>query len=186
VEDHEYSLQLLRRGERVRFEAQAVVSTKTPTTNRQLLAQRSRWSVSLAGMLKTSLSLLFAGIRDFRIDLIDAAISKLLMSRPLVLSQLAFSVAISVTLHVIFPSNVSSICLATSLSLCGLQFAIIGAAMFRLGITRRRIQLWAGLPGVAITMMAATLRGLFGYSKGWGGPHARARNGDEPNSRFAA
>ncbi|MFL5330625.1 MAG: glycosyltransferase family 2 protein [Gemmataceae bacterium] len=186
VEDHEFSLKLLRCGERVRFEAEAIVYTKTPTTNHRLLAQRSRWSAGLAGIFRTSASLLFAGIHQFRIDLIDAAISKLLMSRPLVLLQLACSLAMCMTLHVIFPSQLSSFCVITSLSLCSLHFGIIGAAMLRLGITWRRVQLCAGLPSVALTMMTATVRGLFGYSKGWGGPHARARDGDLPNSPVAA
>lgn len=166
TEDHEYSLQLLRRGERIAFTAATAV--RTPAAgDRGLGVQRRRWASSLSGLPAVAGSLCAEGIARRRWRLIDAAMTHLVMSRPLVLAHALATISVLAAAHAVWATPATRVALLVCLAALGAHLFCLVVAFAKLGPTARRFGLLAGALPAAGSMLVASLGGILGYGRAW-------------------
>jgi cellulose synthase/poly-beta-1,6-N-acetylglucosamine synthase-like glycosyltransferase len=170
VEDAEYTCQLLEAGERVCFVPEARVISDFPVSREQLAVQRGRW---IGGGLRMAVvrgpSLLWQGLRTGRLVLIDAALTMLLASRPLVIGQFLASLGLAVSCWWLLlpgPWPASLVVACASIAAAYTLYAAVGIAL--LGIRPKRIRLLLQLPLIAAAYLFMAMKGLArGHATTW-------------------
>jgi hypothetical protein len=160
VEDTEFTLQLLRAGTRVRFVGNVQVASAFPTTAAELTAQRTRWATGNIRLGKTqAFRLIGEGLRQGRGLLLDAGWTLLVLSRPLVLLQLALAVLLGCCCVWLEPGSISTSLCLTGWVLVGMQGMYFGLGIVRLGLDRGRLALLLGAPVVVLRLLQVALVG---------------------------
>ncbi|MBM3317006.1 MAG: glycosyltransferase [Candidatus Eisenbacteria bacterium] len=167
VEDAQYSLELARRGIRVRFVAEAAVRSPFPAGQAQLRVQRTRWA---GGNLKLARrqgpAWIVAGLRHRRPAWIEVGWTLVLLSRPLValVALLAFALALAAALAE--PARRPPLPLAAAAGPLALLAAYVGLGALHFGLTRRRLGLLLVCPATLLRLLAIALAGLFRRDEG--------------------
>jgi cellulose synthase/poly-beta-1,6-N-acetylglucosamine synthase-like glycosyltransferase len=165
-EDVEYSLDLLREGIRIFFVSDVKVKSKYPAYKAQLKTQRRRWA---GGTLKFAvthaLGLIWEGLIKKNILLSDAGWTLLVLSRPLVLLELFFSLILTIICVLVYPSLLSSWLLILSLIVVSLQALYFSLGIAFLGINLRRLRLLLCTPIAVLKLLAVTLSTLGGLNR---------------------
>lgn len=162
VEDTDYTLRLLSQGISVGFIAEARVLSAYPAEQKTLEVQRKRWiSGTLATTITRHFQLVFQGLLTFQPRMVDAGITLLVLSRPLIISQLLLTTLISVAL--LFTQSPHALLFTTvSLTCWGIYGLYLALAVFRLGLTRNRLKMLAVLPMQSVWYLLMALRSLLG------------------------
>lgn len=142
TEDAEYACALLRRGIPIRFVKDARVLSPFPTGYQQLAIQRRRWvGGGMALTRQQCLHLLWRGLTRREVRLIDAGLTTLLLSRPLIVLQLTVTIAVCGLSYWISGSPLSMGLFAGSLAILGAYAAYALSGLLLIGLTRRRMRL---------------------------------------------
>ncbi len=170
VEDMEYSYQLLRAGHRIRYVPEVCFATEFPVEYNQLAVQRTRWIGGNARLSRLgAVKLFWEGLRRGRLRLMDAAFTTLIVSRPLIVAQLALTLCFAVLCRWLAPGPWSHAMLTGSLGIVAIYawYAVAGA--MRVGITAHRLRLVAGAPAVVLRYLVIALRAVLSRSPAdWG------------------
>lgn len=181
VEDTDYTLELLKDKIAVGFIGEAKVLSEFPAENEALTVQRKRWiGGTLAFSIARGLSLIFRGL--FTLDLrgMDAGITMLVLSRPLIITQLCFTTLFS--FFMIYPakSGFGPLFLGAS-TLCWILYVLYFLlGVNRLGLTRKRKRMLLRLPGEVLSYMRMALKSLWGRtSTTWDRTPRKKTNSEE-------
>jgi cellulose synthase/poly-beta-1,6-N-acetylglucosamine synthase-like glycosyltransferase len=167
TEDAEYSARLVSRGIRVRFLPGVYVRSAAPSTVRQLEIQRSRWAGGNATVGREHAARWFwAGLRRRDPFLLDAALTFLVLSRPLVLLVVGSAVVLSACAYWAAPSALTTLGLGLSLLSSLLLTCYLTAGVLRFGLTRRRWALLIRSPAVVGRLIWIALRSIVRRSPG--------------------
>lgn len=163
VEDTDYTLQLLNGGVSAGFLGEAKVYSAFPAEQETLNVQRKRW---IGGTLVFSMfrgaPLISRGLFTFRLRLLDAGFTLMILSRPLILFQLLLTTLCTVLLVFPLRTERGTVLLGVSLA-CWIMYGIyFSLGVFRLGLNRNRLKLMMGLPMKVFSYLGMSLRSLFG------------------------
>jgi cellulose synthase/poly-beta-1,6-N-acetylglucosamine synthase-like glycosyltransferase len=162
VEDVEYSLQLIRAGIPIRFQADVRVISDFPARRDQLSVQRTRWISGNARLGRSAaFPILVEGLRQSNWRIVDAAISTWIISRPLVIAQLAVTLLAALGCLWLLPGTWSNVLVAESTAVLLLYIMYAAAGVYRMGITRRRLGLLWQLPLLTTAYLRLAARALF-------------------------
>jgi len=163
VEDTDYTLQLLQGNVPIGFLGEARVLSAFPAERKTLSVQRKRWvGGTFAFIFQKSLPLIFSGLCRFRLRKIDAGITLLLLSRPLIILQLSVTTFVSVLAVWPFSTNWSGTFLAASAACWGIYFLYFLCGVFRLGLNRKRIGMLLKLPFEICSYLGLAIRSVLG------------------------
>ena len=146
VEDMEYTLRLLEAAVRIWFVPEVRVTFHFPVSSGQLRIQRERW---IGGGVRTAAAhvprLFWKGLTQHRLVLLDAALTMMVVSRPVVIAQLAASLLISLVCWWAAGPWASVLVAASAAATVGYAgYAVAGVVL--LGIRARRIGFILRLP----------------------------------------
>jgi Glycosyltransferases, probably involved in cell wall biogenesis len=161
TEDYEYGLDLMQNNFRPVFVGEIGLVSPFPVEMKQLETQRSRWASGvLQGVRKTFGPLLCRGICRGNIVTVDAAVSMLYVSRPLILLQVFLAGIMAVITRILVP-NVwgQTIFWAWSATLA-LYFAYAMTGVLVMGLTWRRLKFLMLSPAFVLKYMALTAKSL--------------------------
>jgi len=162
VEDAEYTLHLLRAGLRVRFVPDVRVLSDFPTQASQLGVQRRRWATGNFQFGKAqALRLLGQGLLQRRGTWIDLGWTLLVLSRPLILLELAATLLSAVVAVWWARGILSSGLLVAAVTVALLQGLYFASGIALLGVNVRRMGLLLQSVAVVGRLMTIALRGLF-------------------------
>jgi len=163
VEDVEYTLDLARRGTRVKFVANVRVFQAAAERVEQLKVQRSRWAGGTMALSKSAtLRLIGEGIVNRRPLLLDAAWTLLALSRPLVLFYLLITVGLGAALAMSLPGGAPNVLFQLALVLLLTQGLYFGVGIVMVGLSARRICLLLSAPLVVARLVVISLTSLLG------------------------
>ena len=169
VEDTDYTLQLLQKNIPVGFIGEARVLSAFPAERKTLSVQRKRWvGGTFEFIFQKSLPLILSGLCSFHPRKIDAGITLLLLSRPLIILQLLLTTL--VTLLLVYPFQTSfGVPLFVVSGVCwGTYFFYFLCGVFRLGLSRRKIGMLLKLPVEICSYVWLAVRStLAGPSASW-------------------
>jgi len=161
VEDAEYSCQLLQHGRRIAFVPEIKVTSPFPEESGQLAVQRTRW---IGGAVKSLASLaprmIWLGFRNREIALFDAALTMMIVSRPLIIAEFALALSLAAICWAIAPGSWSILLLTVCLLAAAGYAAYVLAGIVRLGISPRRLGLLASSPIQIVEYLLISLRSL--------------------------
>ncbi|MEN6457933.1 MAG: glycosyltransferase family 2 protein [Thermoguttaceae bacterium] len=147
VEDVEYACELIEGGERIRFVPEVRVISDFPVRAEQLAVQRRRWigggaHVAIAWVPR----FVRQSLRTGRPALLDAAVTLMVLGRPLVLTQLLASLAVALVCHAFWPGIWTKCLLLACAAVAGWYVLYAGVGVLRLGLSRKRAALLVRLP----------------------------------------
>ena len=161
AEDVEYTLGLLEQGLRVRFVPEARVASAFPVSHHQLTVQRMRWAKGNIGFGKTrALGLLWEGLKDRNLLRFDAGWTLLVLSRPLVLLELAMALVVSLLATLVITGPISVILLSTAFTVAALQLLYLAVGIVLLGLNRARARLVLKTPIVIGHLIIIAVKSL--------------------------
>ncbi|MGL6225054.1 MAG: glycosyltransferase family 2 protein [Thermoguttaceae bacterium] len=169
AEDMEYSFVLLKNNVIPQFLGEVGLTSPFPVDSKTLEVQRSRWVFGgLKTMKESLLTLMQLGMKRRDIRLIDAGISAVYTSRPVVLAQVALSLLFSLLAVCLAPSKWS----LSLLGLTGLTIVLyslyILLGIYVLGLNRKRFGYLLFLPVFVCNYLTITLKSLlFRRPKTW-------------------
>lgn len=155
AEDSEYTLTLLRAGVAVRWAGEVTVRSDAAASVAQLRVQRRRWAAALSGPGGPN-----GAAMSWR--LIDARLTRLVMSRPLVLGATLLAAAASCACFVWRPDAASAVLATAGLTVVALQGLYVLLGVIRLGITPHRLRLLVATPAVVVRLFGIAIRGAAG------------------------
>ena len=148
TEDAEYSAMLRQAGVPIRFVPTAALQNSPPTDTRELRVQRRRWREAL----HTSTTSL---------------VERWLMSKPLVLLQLAMTCVTVAILAFFHPGTLADVSLAWSAGLIFATSCVYGIALNRVAKSRRAWWQLLAAPVVVLQLIAVTLAGFWHRGGAW-------------------
>ena len=164
VEDTEYGLNLIKSGIRIHFATEIQVLAKQPETLKQAHTQRLRWASGNATLSKGyAVKLMWQGVRERRLDLLDAGFSFFVLSKPLLLLGSVVAVVLSAVVSIY--GMVGPVWLMWALTLLAAQAMYLFTGIVMGGITIRNLQLLLLAPFLIIWFIYVTLLGLAGLKK---------------------
>lgn len=169
TEDMEYSFVLLKNNVIPQFLGEVGLISPFPVDSKTLEVQRSRWVFGgLKTMRESLLTLMKLGMKRRDIRLIDAGISAVYTSRPVVLAQVALSLLLSLLAVGLAPST----CSLSLLGLTGLTVVLyllyILLGIYVLGLNCKRLGYLLFLPVFVCHYLTITLQSLlFRRPKTW-------------------
>lgn len=168
VEDAEYTARLLAHDISVKFLPEVSVRSEFPIDAAQMAVQRSRWVGGGARWAAThGFKCMWQGLRYRSLRLLDAGWTSFVTIRALVLLQLGLSTALTV-LCLFQTSEWGAVSLLIILSVVLTMHAMyVGVGFMYLGITARRLALFAGLPFVTARHMVISLGAVICGPKVW-------------------
>jgi hypothetical protein len=164
TEDSEYTLALLRAGIPVRWVGEVTVRSDAPTRMAQLRVQRRRWAAALTGSQRSPLAR--GQVRHW----LDAVVTRLVLSRPLVLGATLLAALLAGGCYWWRPDRSAAALAATGAAVLALQAAYFLLGVVLLGVTPRRLRLLAATPAVVVKLIGMTVRSAAGS-----GPRAWVR-----------
>jgi 1,2-diacylglycerol 3-beta-glucosyltransferase len=165
VEDVEYTLELIRKGIKVRFLNEVNVFSEFPVKRDELQVQRIRWARNLGFSKTQALKLIWEGVLKGRGILIDAGWTLLVLSRPLVLFELLISVILVSLCAGVAPGLLSNFLILAAVILILIQGTYFGLGIGLLGLTRQRVAFLLTAPGTIIRLITFSLLGIFRSGK---------------------
>lgn len=163
VEDVEYTLNLLRHGQKVKFVKNVKVSSAFPVTQEQLNVQRTRWgSGNLSFGKKNALKLLIEGLVHRKIMVMDAGFTFLVLSRPLVIAEIVLVCVVSAVNWLIHDSLFSTVCFSTAVSILFCFVGYLGLGILMLGVNSHRLHLLLATPFVVSRLIVIAIINVFG------------------------
>ncbi|MEN6450799.1 MAG: glycosyltransferase family 2 protein [Thermoguttaceae bacterium] len=169
VEDVEYTCQLIEAGQRVHFVRTVRVESDFPVGRDQLTVQRSRW---VGGGLQMAAAraprLIRQCLKTGRPALLDAAVTMLMTSRPVIIGQVFVTGTLAAWCHWLWPNAWTSLLVAASLVVAAgyVVYAALGVAL--LGLSLRRLELLLRLPISLVAYLYVAVRGFArGNASGW-------------------
>jgi cellulose synthase/poly-beta-1,6-N-acetylglucosamine synthase-like glycosyltransferase len=166
-EDWEYSVQLLLAGERIHFNESARVLAKESHNMKQASQQRLRWASGRHAVVSASVTRLLAeGVRQGRLDLIDAAVTLL---APNYSTQASLSVLCVIASWFLLGDPTWSFLFLWSMTILGALgvYFLVGVTL-----TESPVRTLAGLPLIPIFLpwrLFIEVLGLLGYGRRqWG------------------
>lgn len=165
TEDIEYGIELLRSGYRVSFLGESGVSSPFPVTIEQLNVQRSRWAQGNMGFGKRqALKLMLKGIASRNLRLIDAGLTFLVISKPLVLATVILTALVAWVTSIVSPTLLGAVLFMSSIMLMVLivLYFLIGILSF--GVTTQRVKYLLGSPIAIAKLILISVRGLLSKS----------------------
>jgi 1,2-diacylglycerol 3-beta-glucosyltransferase len=164
AEDSEYTLTLLRAGVAVRWAGEVTVRSDAPTRLAQLRVQRRRWAAGLTGFPQSPVA------RGQVRHRLDAVVTRLVLSRPLVLGATLLAALLAGGCYWWHPDPIAARLAATGAAVLALQAAYLLLGVVLLGVSPRRLRLLAATPAVVVKLIGMTVRGAAGS-----GPRAWVR-----------
>jgi glycosyltransferase involved in cell wall biosynthesis len=164
AEDSEYSHTLLRAGVQVRWAGEVTIRSDAPTDVSQLRVQRRRWAAALNDR-RTNLP----SSRD-RWRRMDARVTRLVMSRPLILGVTVLAAGVAGLCYWWQPDPLTATLATAGVATLGLQALYLLLGVVLLGVTPRRLRLLACTPLVVVRLLGIAVRGAAGA-----GPRAWVR-----------
>jgi cellulose synthase/poly-beta-1,6-N-acetylglucosamine synthase-like glycosyltransferase len=166
AEDVEYTLDLLREGKRIVFAPEAKIWSEFPINNKQLKTQRIRWASGNIDLgKKRILGLMKEGFIRKKLILVDAGLTMLVISRPLVLIVLALSLMIATASFLAWPDPFSRFLLLAGIVTAISQVIYVGLGIVLFGLNTLRLKLLAGLPFEILQLTVLSILGAIGASK---------------------
>lgn len=163
VEDVEYSLNLLRQGQKVKFVKNVKVRSAFPVTLEQLNIQRTRWARgNLSFGKKNALKLLFEGVVQRKVMLMDAGFTFLVLSKPLVIAEMILTCLVSAANWFNHVSLYSTVCLSLALSILFCLVGYLSLGILRLGLNSHRLHLLLATPFVVFRLIVIAIINVFG------------------------
>ncbi|MBN2292940.1 MAG: glycosyltransferase [Pirellulales bacterium] len=151
TEDTEYSLELIRNGERIGFTLEAQVRSEFPTQNSQLYSQRKRWIRGNSRLAyRHGLRAAWQGLQQHRWLLLDAGFTMWILSRPIVLGQFILTAGLGLGCFFLIPGPISNFLLVCCGAMLVLYVVYVYLGMARIGMTPRRILLLLKMPFVTV------------------------------------
>lgn len=164
VEDTEYGLNLIKADIRIHFATEVQVLAKQPETLRQAHTQRLRWASGNATLSKGyALKLMWQGVVEKRLSLIDAGFSFFVLSKPLLL--LGLFVVVSLSAVVSLTETGGHFWFLWALLLMAAQTLYLLAGIIMGGVTLRNLWLLLQSPFLLLWFIYVTLLGLAGVKK---------------------
>ncbi len=161
VEDTEYSCQLLKKGVPIRFVPNVRVASDFPIRNDQLAVQRARWIHGGFRHGRTQmLGLLWTGLAKGKLRSLDAGLTALMVSRPLIVAQLLLTALISFLLYWIAPGPWSTALLYCTLAIVASYLLYVGVGVALLGVTTRRLRLLLATPVIVVQYLLLALKAI--------------------------
>ena len=162
VEDADYTLTLLKNGVVIKFVPEVKVASPFPTSRNQLVVQRERWA---QGTIKFSklygLKIIWQGIKQSNLLLVDAGWTLLVLSKPLVLFELGISLLLAIVNVKMNPGNLSLFSLNLAVFTLWLQIAYLITGILRLGLSSHRVQLLLKSPAIIVRLILIAVTALF-------------------------
>ena len=165
VEDTDYTLQLLHENVQVGFIRDACVLSEFPAERKTLAVQRKRWiGGTFAFIFSKSFPLVFRGIVRMRPRTVDAGLTLLLLSRPLLILQLMLTTFLTFLMIWPMKSALGWPFFLASLACWPAYLIYFSFGVFRIGLTGKRFMLLIRLPFETLAYLLFALRALFGGS----------------------
>jgi len=166
AEDVEYALNLIRNKITIYFVEEVHVTSEFPSNVKQLNTQRLRWASGNLKFSKTySFKLIWEGIRQRNITLVDAGWSLLVLSRPLVLLELLVALLLGILCYYWIPGPLSYSLLFAGVAVLIMQGLYFAAGIWLFGLNRKRLKLLLFSPFVIVKLMVISLFGLMGVKQ---------------------
>jgi len=162
VEDSEYSLQLIERGVRIAFLNDARVVSDFPERHDQLNIQRGRWIRGWARVAASQVPRLIGrGLRERRLALLDAALTILVASRPLILAELLASFLLSLIGWLVWNAQWAAVAMAVCATIAACYAAYATVGVISLGLSVRRMGLLLQFPLGMMRYIVVAAKSLF-------------------------
>jgi cellulose synthase/poly-beta-1,6-N-acetylglucosamine synthase-like glycosyltransferase len=163
TEDTEYSIELARRGVSVSYLEEAAVHSPFPSDAAVLGVQRQRWAGGAVSLGKReALRLIVEGVTRRRPVLVDAGWTLLILSRPLVMFELALAMILSGISVVLEVTPVAMFALVASAAALLLHAAYLLWGVVLLGVTPRRVAMLLRSPYVGLRLGLAACAAVLG------------------------
>jgi 1,2-diacylglycerol 3-beta-glucosyltransferase len=157
-EDTEYALQMHAQRIPIHFLSHVRVVSDFPANGRQFTIQRRRWIAGGLGLGWTKgIKLIWIGLTSGKARVADAGFTSLVVSRPLVITQLIFSGILVFLCAWTIPTPASEILRTIFWTIIGLYIFYVLLGMYFLGLTVRRAFLLLGSPVVILRYLVLTL-----------------------------
>ena len=154
TEDFEYGLDLIRNDVKQVFIGDVGLVSLFPVEMRQLETQRSRWTFGvLQGICENFGPLLRQGICRGNLVAIDAAISMLYVSRPLILCQVFLAGVAALLGLVLLPAFWGGVIFSIWLATLALYFGYFLFGVLSMGLTRQRAKFLLLIPVFVLKYM---------------------------------
>ncbi|MDX9715173.1 MAG: glycosyltransferase family 2 protein [Dissulfurispiraceae bacterium] len=163
AEDVEFAVELVKRNIPIHFVKNAFVFADQPLTLAQANSQRIRWASGNSFVTKMhALKLIKDGFVTRSMQQIDAGITLISQSRPLLLMLLAAALVFSYSLAVI-GSQIAVNLTAWAVILCLIFGLYILMGIFLSGITLKRLMYLLIMPVYAVWLVSISIAGIFGF-----------------------
>ena len=169
VEDTDYTLQLLDGNISAGFVGEAKVLSAFPAEQKSLFVQRKRWvGGTILFSVSKSLPLILNGLYKCQPRMIDAGITLILLSRPLIIMQLLLTTFVTFLLVYPFHTACSTAFSIASATCWGIYLFYFLCGVFRLGLNRKRLGMLLRLPFEICSYIFLAVRSvLAGPSASW-------------------
>jgi 1,2-diacylglycerol 3-beta-glucosyltransferase len=177
AEDVEYTIRLLKTGNRVNFVPDATVRSPFPVDERQLGIQRTRWARGNLGFGRVLAPWwILSGLATRRLQLVDAGWTLMAISRPLAACAALVAFGIAEFGHLIQPRPAWRLVVVVGLGCLGSLVVYAGVGVVLLGLSRRRVRLLAGLP---VVLGRLAWLSVLGFLRGPGASWSKTPRGRE-------
>lgn len=164
VEDTEYGLNLLKAGIKIHFATEIQVLARQPETLKQAHTQRLRWASGNASLSKGyAVRLMWQGIKERRLDLVDAGFTFFVLSKPLLI--LGSMLAVGLSAVVSYSQISGSVWFYWATALLAAQAVYLFAGIVMGGLSARKLGLMLQAPLLVFWFIYITLLGLAGFKK---------------------
>jgi 1,2-diacylglycerol 3-beta-glucosyltransferase len=163
AEDTEYTIELTRRGERIRFLADAHIRCEGVESLEALRVQRTRWATgNIERGHRQAFRLMAAGLRRGKLRLFDLGWTLLLVSRPLVLAHLACVLLGAALLRMVLPTPAGVTLAWFAAGLIPLYALYFTVGILATGLNATRLQHLVRAPVVVMQMGRIAIAALWG------------------------
>jgi 1,2-diacylglycerol 3-beta-glucosyltransferase len=158
AEDSEFTLTLLRAGVAVRWVGDVTVLSDAPTDLSQLKVQRRRWAAALGHMNPAESPRGSIGL----LRRCDARVTRLVMSRPLVLGATLLAATVAWSTWAWEPDAMAANLAWAAVTVLILEGLYLLLGIVLLGVTQHRLRLLAATPIVVGRLVGIAVRGMAG------------------------
>ena len=158
TEDVEYTLALIEARIPVRFVSNVGVHQAAAERLDQLQPQRERWASGTLGLgRRQALSLVFRGVLHGNYRLVDFGWTLAIISRPLVLTHLFFTVVIGGLIALPTRVPLYDALFGMSIAILALQIVYFGVGVGMVGVSWHRLTLLLATPRVGLRLIAISV-----------------------------
>ncbi len=163
AEDTEYTIELTRNGQRIRFLSNAYIRCQGVESLEALRVQRTRWA---RGNIDTghgqAFRLIVEGLRRRKLRTVDLGWTLLLISRPLVLAHLCGTLLAALLSWSANPTPTTAILAALTCSLLPLYAVYFGVGVLATGVNATRLNHLFRSPAIVFQLGKIAISALVG------------------------